>query len=172
MQVHVLFFEGCPNHQPTVQLVQEVIRDLGLDIEVEEVEVKSVKDAQQLHFLGSPTVFVDGVDIEPSARSSTAYAFACRTYAGAGTPPRALLIEALASAGGMTTPQTSSLSAITEPEKSPGRAGLWLGAAGLENVSAKRRIRAADAWEMSPKRYSRPLRSKSRAFFDSAGDIE
>ena len=111
MQVQVLYFEGCPNHQPTVQLARDVIRDLVLTVAVEEVEVTSLENAERLHFLGSPTVFVNGVDIEPSARSSTAYAFACRTYGSAGTPPQELLVAALTSAAGIAAPLVCSSSA-------------------------------------------------------------
>lgn len=136
MQVQVLYFEGCPNHQPTVQLARDVIRDLGLNVAVEEVEVTSVEDAKRLRFLGSPTVLVNGVDIEPSARTSTAYAFACRTYAGAGTPSRALLIDALTKTGEVAASQASSLSTVTAPEQTPRGVAFWLGAAGLSAVAA------------------------------------
>lgn len=136
MQVQVLYFEGCPNYKRTVQLARDVIRDLGLHVAVEEVEVSSIEDAERLRFLGSPTVLVNSVDIEPSARSSTAYAFACRTYAGAGTPPRELLIEALTATDDVAASHASSLSTVTAPEQTPGRVGFWLGAAGLSAVVA------------------------------------
>jgi phosphoglycerate dehydrogenase-like enzyme len=96
MKVQVLYFSGCPNHERTARLAREVAQALGLSVAVEEVEVADAEDATRLRFLGSPSVHVNGVDIEPSARSSTAYAFACRTYNGEGVPPRELLVAALA----------------------------------------------------------------------------
>lgn len=93
--VEVLYFEGCPNHQQTSQLARDVVAELGVDATVEEVEVKTLEDAVRLRFLGSPNVHVDGVDIEPAARSSRAYGFACRTYGQAAVPPRELLVAAL-----------------------------------------------------------------------------
>ena len=95
MKVEVLYFDGCPNHEPTVQLVQAVAEDLGFRVEVEEVEVRNAEDAVRLRFLGSPSVRIDGIDIEPSARSKAAYALACRVYDGHGVPPRGLLVAAL-----------------------------------------------------------------------------
>jgi hypothetical protein len=95
MKVQVLYFSGCPNHERTAELVREVARELGLSVEVEEVEVRTEDGATRLHFVGSPSVHVKGIDVEPSARSSTAYAFACRTYNGQGVPPRELLAAAL-----------------------------------------------------------------------------
>jgi hypothetical protein len=96
IKVEVLYFEGCPNHAPTVELVRKTVGDLGLESEIAEIEVKSAEDAERLRFLGSPTVLVDGVDIEPQARESKAYAFACRTYPGSsGLPPQELVRQAL-----------------------------------------------------------------------------
>ena len=95
-RVQILYFDGCPNHAKTLDRVAEIVAHLGLDAVVEEVEVKTHDDAERLRFLGSPSVHVNGVDIEPAARDSSAYAFACRTYgAGEGVPPRALITAAL-----------------------------------------------------------------------------
>jgi copper chaperone CopZ len=95
MKVDVLYLEGCPNHGPTVELAKRVIADLGIDALVEEVEVKGMEDAERFRFLGSPTVVVNGMDIEPGARSRTDFGFCCRTYDGRGVPPRELLEDAL-----------------------------------------------------------------------------
>ena len=74
----MLYFEGCPNHEPTVALVREVVAGLDLSAEVEEIEVNTQTDAERLRFLGSPTVQVNGVDMEPRARERTNYALSCR----------------------------------------------------------------------------------------------
>ena len=92
----MLYFDGCPNHAPTVALVKQIAVDLGLQIGVEEVNVTSIDDAQRLRFLGSPTVRVNGVDIDPAARDRTHYALSCRVYPGvSGLPPDALIRAAL-----------------------------------------------------------------------------
>ena len=108
MKVQVLSFEGCPNHEPAVALARQVIADLGADASVEAVEVQGVDDAERMRFLGSPTLVVDGVDIEPCARSRTDFGLCCRTDNGKGTPPRKLLEDALHDRG-----------------LAPGNAGLW-----------------------------------------------
>lgn len=94
MKIQVLYFEGCPNHQPTVALVREVVTGLRLSAEVEEIEVNTQTEAERLRFLGSPTVQVNGIDIEPSAWERTTYALSCRMYDGSGMPPRELLVSA------------------------------------------------------------------------------
>jgi copper chaperone CopZ len=108
MKVQVLYFEGCPNHEPAVALARQVIADLGVDASVGVVEVKGADDAERMRFLGSPTVIVDGVDIEPCARNRTDFGFCCRTYNGKGIPPRKLFEDALHDRG-----------------PAPRKAGLW-----------------------------------------------
>ena len=98
MTIEILYFEGCPNHQPTVDRVRKILERLGLDEEVVEVEIQGLEDARHLRFLGSPSVRVNGVDIEPAARTRTDYGFACRTYpGGAGTPSDRMIEEAILS---------------------------------------------------------------------------
>ncbi len=102
MKVNVLYFAGCPHHKPAVALVREVAAKLGLTAEIGEVEVNSQADAERHRFLGSPTIQVDGLDVEPEARDRHDYAFSCRTYDGQGTPPRDVLAAALLEAATAT----------------------------------------------------------------------
>ena len=98
MTIQILYFEGCPNHLPTVALVKEVVAKLGKEVQIEEVEVTSPEDAVSKRFLGSPTVLVNGVDIDPRARQRTDYGFSCRMYDGmSGLPSEDLLMAALQS---------------------------------------------------------------------------
>jgi len=98
MRIEVLYFDGCPNHAPTVERVKQMAADLGVQERVEEIEVTSLDQAQQLRFLGSPTVRVNGVDIDSSARQRTTYWLSCRVYSGiSGFPPDDLIMAALQS---------------------------------------------------------------------------
>ena len=94
-RIDILYFEGCPNHEPAAALARDVVRDLGIGAEIREVEVKGPEDAARLRFLGSPSIQVDGVDVEPDARNRNDFGFACRTYDGEGLPRRELLATAL-----------------------------------------------------------------------------
>ncbi|MEO7144953.1 MAG: hypothetical protein ABI165_15760, partial [Bryobacteraceae bacterium] len=49
--------------------------------------------AVHIGFLGSPTVRIDGVDIERSARQRTSFGMMCRTYDGSGGVPSEELIR-------------------------------------------------------------------------------
>jgi hypothetical protein len=79
-RVEILGFEGCPNVAPTHALVQRVARELALEPVVEVVDVADVEAAVMLRFLGSPSVRVDGVDVEPGAEARSDHVFSCRVY--------------------------------------------------------------------------------------------
>ncbi len=65
MKIQVLMSPGCGHGLRAAELVAEIVRTHSLDAEVETVLVESLGDAARLAFPGSPTVRVDGVDIEP-----------------------------------------------------------------------------------------------------------
>ncbi len=69
MKIQVLLSRGCEHGLCTAEMVAEIVRTHSLDAELETVLVESLEDATRLAFPGSPTVRVDGVDIEPHAPS-------------------------------------------------------------------------------------------------------
>ena len=75
VEVRILFSEGCDNTPPTIDLIEQISSELGIEIDLKMVPVESQDQAQQWKFLGSPTVQVNGLDIEPSARSAVAFGF-------------------------------------------------------------------------------------------------
>lgn len=95
MKIRILYFEGCPNHPPIVAMADRLVAEHQLSTQVEEIEV-GPDDVVALRFLGSPTVQVDGVDIEPAARHRTDFAMSCRVYdTPDGRPSEPMLREAL-----------------------------------------------------------------------------
>lgn len=93
--IEILFFAGCPNHEPTVELAREVLRELGLDAEIREIPVETAEQAEKYRFVGSPSVRVNGKDIERDAQQRTDFGLSCRMYEGGGVPPKDLLVQAL-----------------------------------------------------------------------------
>lgn len=71
VRIRVLHMAECPATPGTICLVESVARELGTSIAVEQVRVETPAQAEALAFLGSPTVQVNGCDIEPEARSRT-----------------------------------------------------------------------------------------------------
>lgn len=75
LDVRILYTEGCANTPQTVRRVQDVAQDLAIPIKVDKVLVTTQDQANELRFLGSPTVQVNGQDIDPAARKATAFGF-------------------------------------------------------------------------------------------------
>jgi hypothetical protein len=102
--VQILFFEGCPNHEQAQELVEQVARELGLQLEIALVEVPDSETAERLRFLGSPTIRVDGRDVEPGADERQEFALSCRVYRSehgfAGQPDVQSIRDAFASVEG------------------------------------------------------------------------
>jgi len=80
MCIEILTFEGCPNSAIARERVRDAIEAEGVLAIVRQVEVETPEEAQRLRFLGSPTIRVDGDDVEPGADERIAYGFMCRTY--------------------------------------------------------------------------------------------
>lgn len=74
IHIQVLFSPGCPHAGPTGELICAVAREQDLHITLEERLVPDLETARTLRFQGSPTVLVDGVDLEPWARQERAEA--------------------------------------------------------------------------------------------------
>jgi hypothetical protein len=98
-RIEVLIFEGCPNAGRARALVDRVCEALGLEPEVETVVVPDLAAARKHRFLGSPTIRVDGHDIDPHAQSQGDYVLSCRVYETSdglsGLPDEAWLHDAL-----------------------------------------------------------------------------
>lgn len=97
-KVEIPYFEGCPNHHPTVERVREVAEALDVEADITEHDVSGVADPASLGFRGSPTVLVDGKDLEAETTEPTSN-LGCRAFSGgAGIPERAVVERALQAA--------------------------------------------------------------------------
>ncbi len=98
-RVTLLWFNDCPGHEPCRQIVADVVGRVAPDATIEEVDASSDDVAMALRFPGSPTIRVDGVDIEPGFEDSGDYTPRCRLYRTAtglaGLPDPRWLEEAL-----------------------------------------------------------------------------
>ncbi|MGD9734017.1 MAG: DUF2703 domain-containing protein [Solirubrobacterales bacterium] len=103
MKVELLYFDGCPNYQPLVAQIVELLAERGIEDEVQLRRVESSEDAERERFLGSPTVRVDGFDVEAGAEERTDFGLKCRIYPTpeglSGMPPRPWIEAAIGPAG-------------------------------------------------------------------------
>lgn len=97
MLIEVLFVPGCPNHEPAVKSLTEVLRSKAISEAIHEIAVTDEQMARSLKFPGSPTVRINGRDVESTTPQS--YGLACRLYSGGtGVPPLEVLQNAVAGA--------------------------------------------------------------------------
>ena len=81
--IELLYFDGCPNHEPVSARLPQLLERAGVATEIEFRRVESDADAQRLRFLGSPTVRIDGRDVEPGADERDDFGLKCRLYRSA-----------------------------------------------------------------------------------------
>ncbi len=102
MEIKLLYFDGCPSHEKASELLDEVLRERNLDVGVEKVNVTSEEMAVDEKFLGSPSIKINGEDVDPVAKESTAYSRKCRIYKTdegiIGWPTREMIASAIEAA--------------------------------------------------------------------------
>ncbi|MDZ7703572.1 MAG: hypothetical protein U5L04_03695 [Trueperaceae bacterium] len=97
--IELLYFGGCPSYKTVWNDLLDLSTAHDLDVLVRPIRVDSAKQADALRFAGSPSVKVDGVDLEDYRGAGV---MACRIYeenAGRGWPSKTLLRERLLTKG-------------------------------------------------------------------------
>jgi hypothetical protein len=102
--IEVLYVQDCPHYPATLALVERVRAELGIDAELRTSVIVDQVAAEQARFPGSPTVRVDGGDVEPGSEPVTEVIVGCRLYRlahrFAGQPEERWVREALLAAAG------------------------------------------------------------------------
>jgi hypothetical protein len=97
MRIEILYVPGCPHYQPTFERLQAVMASEAVKTGIRGIPVTTDVEAKTLLFPGSPTVRVNGEDVEPRQRSVPS--LACRLYENrSGIPSEELLRIAISAA--------------------------------------------------------------------------
>ena len=79
-RVELLFWDGCPSHPQALAELRAAMAELGLDPETVLVrEVDTEQRAGRERFVGSPTIRIDGADVEPPPDDEP-IGLTCRVY--------------------------------------------------------------------------------------------
>ena len=104
--VEVLYVEHCPNFPAALALVERVAAELGVDTQVQATMITDLAAAEHARFVGSPTVRVNGRDVDPEGELAAEYTLECRLYWHehrlAGYPQERSVRDALLRAAGPT----------------------------------------------------------------------
>lgn len=99
MKIAFIWFDDCANHQLARRLLQEVLEERGVKDAVDDLNATSQPVAEEYRFPGSPTIRIDGEDVEPGFVDPGDYTPRCRLYPTAsgsdGLPQRRWIEEAV-----------------------------------------------------------------------------
>ncbi len=67
MRVELLYWDGDPDYMAARQNLVEVLTEDAFETTIQMISVNSEEDARLLDFPGSPTIRIDGVDVDPES---------------------------------------------------------------------------------------------------------
>ena len=79
-RIELIWFSDCPNHASTRQMLNSAVSRLAPGTPIDDVDASDPAVAASMQFPGSPTIRVDGVDIEPGFADPGDYTPRCRLY--------------------------------------------------------------------------------------------
>lgn len=78
--IELLYWDGCPSHPEALELVRDALAAAGRDDEIVVREITSQAEAEAARFPGSPTIRVDGRDVDPVGAAHAPAMLSCRIY--------------------------------------------------------------------------------------------
>jgi hypothetical protein len=78
--IEVLYFDGCPNHEELLTRLPLLLEHAAISAEIVLRDIPDTDTAVRQRFLGSPTVRVNGHDVDPGAGQRGDYGLKCRIY--------------------------------------------------------------------------------------------
>lgn len=79
-RIEMLYFDGCPGAEAFLPRLRDLLARVGAAERLVLRCVETIEDAERKRFLGSPSVRVDGRDVEPGAEARTDFGLNCRLY--------------------------------------------------------------------------------------------
>lgn len=77
MKIEFYYFDGCPSYKKALDHLKEIIDEENINADLKLIRVDSPEDAQKVGFQGSPSIRINGQDMEGRRDS---YNFSCRIY--------------------------------------------------------------------------------------------
>lgn len=73
IQIEALFAPGCDSRDATLAMIEKIITNHGSRFDLKVSTIQSIKQANEKGFLGSPSIMVNGQDIETESRGRLDY---------------------------------------------------------------------------------------------------
>ena len=84
MKTELFYFDDCPSYKQTLENLKKALQLEQLPEEIEMIEVADPADAQSKRFSGSPSIRIEGIDVEGPDVEARGYAYGCRVYTSEG----------------------------------------------------------------------------------------
>lgn len=79
VQIDFYYYEDCPSHDTALERLRAVMQQVGIHAEVSVTKVETDEEAERYQFIGSPTIRINGQDIDPPPDDAP-YMLGCRAY--------------------------------------------------------------------------------------------
>ena len=123
VRIEILARGDCDNRGMAISVVERAVEETGVPAEIEVVDVKSLAQAERLLFPGSPTVRVDGRDVDRQPNGDGDVSLGDRVYRTgrglAGWPDEQWVRDAILLAVAGTTTNGNHESSATSSATSP-----------------------------------------------------
>jgi len=78
VEIRFLYSDQCPSHDEAIERLRKVLDEEGINAKIEVIRVETFEDAKRFRYPGSPTILINGHDVDPVPNHE--YAPTCRAY--------------------------------------------------------------------------------------------
>ena len=86
MNIEILYFEGCPNFNSAREMAADAANQAGADAQIAMVKVETNAEARDKRFVGSPSIRVEGKDVDHIEGNNQQYSMRCKFIIKAKAP--------------------------------------------------------------------------------------
>ncbi|MGD8621216.1 MAG: hypothetical protein PVI81_05715 [Anaerolineales bacterium] len=79
MDIDFLYYEDCPSHDDALERLRKVLDAERIEARIHVTKVETEQQAQELKFVGSPTIRIEGRDIDTPPEDAY-YGLTCRAF--------------------------------------------------------------------------------------------
>lgn len=79
VDIEIQYFDGCPNSKEFVENLRRALAKAEFEYSYKETKVETAEKAMEVRFRGSPTLLINGIDLE-GAEAPEKPGLTCRVY--------------------------------------------------------------------------------------------
>lgn len=69
IRARIVHLKNCKATSKAIDLIEQVARNLKLEIELKRIVIHSQEEAEKFRHIGGPTIQINDLDIDPEARN-------------------------------------------------------------------------------------------------------